>query len=218
MKHFLYLAIPVIMASCNNDEKNSTHTGHKDKPTQGKTSVRDTASNTGMMVLMHENMAAMKAIPSKGNADQDFAALMRIHHQGAVEMAQLELAEGKDTAMRNLAKNIINSQQKEIGLFDRFLAGKQSAGNTSAFYSESMAMMDRMHMDHSGGQTYSVDMVFAETMIPHHQSGVEMAQAYLKNGASDPQLRSMAEQIILDQKKEIAQMQDWIRKNKKQPL
>ncbi len=67
----------------------------------------------------HEKMAPMKMT---GNADVDFAAMMRIHHLGAIHMAQAELRDGKDPKMKKMAQSIIVAQQKEITQLDNFLA------------------------------------------------------------------------------------------------
>ena len=56
-----------------------------------------------------------------GNVDVDFAMMMRIHHQGAVDMAEAQLRDGKDSQMRKMAKDIIASQKKEIAQFDKFI-------------------------------------------------------------------------------------------------
>ena len=68
---------------------------------------------------MHNQMTAMK---STGNPDVDFAAMMRVHHQGAVTMAEVELKEGKDPTMKKMARAIIAAQKKEIAMFDKYLA------------------------------------------------------------------------------------------------
>lgn len=68
---------------------------------------------------MHEKMRGMSM---SGDADYDFAMMMRMHHQGALDMAQAELDKGKNPAMRSAAKRIISSQKKEITQFDHWLA------------------------------------------------------------------------------------------------
>lgn len=60
--------------------------------------------------------------------------------------------------------------------------------------------MDSMKM------TGSIDHDFFMMMIPHHQSALDMAKAYLKEGAT-PEIRETAEKIIENQKKEIEEMQ-----------
>ncbi len=76
----------------------------------------------GMMKDNNEKMSSMKMT---GNTDVDFAMMMRIHHLGAIDMAEAELRNGKDLQMKKMAKSIIAAQKKEIATFDRFLA-KQS--------------------------------------------------------------------------------------------
>ena len=72
-----------------------------------------------MMKNSDDKMASMKMT---GNADVDFAMMMRVHHQGAIDMAEAELRDGKDAQMRKLATNIIAAQKKEIAQLDKFLA------------------------------------------------------------------------------------------------
>ena len=74
-----------------------------------------------------ESMAKeMATMPMTGKVDRDFAMMMRIHHQGAIDMAQAEVMAGKDPQMRKLAKEIIAAQKKEIALIDRWLKNEQS--------------------------------------------------------------------------------------------
>lgn len=46
--------------------------------------------------------------------DKEFLSEMIVHHQGAVQMAQLALANAKHQEIKNLANDIIAAQNKEI--------------------------------------------------------------------------------------------------------
>ena len=72
-----------------------------------------------MMKDMNEKMSLMQMT---GNQDVDFAMMMRVHHQGAIQMAEAELRDGKEPQMRKMATDIISAQKKEIGQIDKFLA------------------------------------------------------------------------------------------------
>ena len=75
-----------------------------------------------MKGMMKDNNDKMSSMQMTGNADVDFAMMMRIHHLGAIDMAQAELKDGKAPEMRKLAQNIIAAQKKEITQLDKFLA------------------------------------------------------------------------------------------------
>ncbi|WP_019949209.1 MULTISPECIES: DUF305 domain-containing protein [Hymenobacter] len=66
-----------------------------------------------VMVVMDEGMRRMTGA-NPNDIDASFAAMMLPHHQGAVDMARLQLLYGKDPALRRLAQSIIAEQQVEI--------------------------------------------------------------------------------------------------------
>ena len=68
-----------------------------------------------------ERMDHDMAVPPTGDYDRDFAAMMIPHHQGAVDMARIELQFGKDPVLRRLAQGIIVEQLQEIDVMQRRL-------------------------------------------------------------------------------------------------
>ncbi|MDY6810245.1 MAG: DUF305 domain-containing protein [Actinomycetota bacterium] len=70
-----------------------------------------------------------------------------------------------------------------------------------------------MHSDDPGSEVAptadSAAVGFAQDMIRHHEQGIEMAAIELENG-TDPQVRSMAFDILTAQSNEIGQMQSWL--------
>ena len=64
-------------------------------------------------VVMDRMMAGMAAKPS-GQVDSDFVNMMEPHHQGAIDMAELELRYGRNEQLRRIAQEIIVDQQQEI--------------------------------------------------------------------------------------------------------
>lgn len=79
---------------------------------------------------------------------------------------------------------------------------------------EMMQSMEAMHQKMSSMQmTGDHDHDFAMMMRSHHQAGIDMAKAQLKNG-KDPQMQAMAKKVISDQTKEIKKLDQWLEKHK----
>lgn len=69
------------------------------------------------MSKMHEKMSMQMT----GDADVDFVKGMIPHHEGAVDMAKIELQYGKDPEIRKLAEGIVKAQESEIAFMKSWL-------------------------------------------------------------------------------------------------
>ena len=75
----------------------------------------------------------------------------------------------------------------------------------AAFLAESRAAMTRMMAAMQIQPSHEVDRDFVALMAPHHQGAIEMAKAELSYGQNTT-LRRLAQEIIVTQQEEIAQM------------
>ena len=92
-----------------------------------------TADDT-FMSMMGEAMRRMDSgmnVAPTGDPDRDFARMMIPHHQGAVDMALVELRFGRDERLRRLAQGIIVEQQQEIALMQSILDERPSPHATT---------------------------------------------------------------------------------------
>lgn len=86
--------------------------------------TNDTPSTIGFKdanTKMHDGMA----IAYTGDADADFVRGMIPHHQGAIDMARVLLAHGKDPELQKLGNDIIAAQTKEIAQMQAWLAAHE---------------------------------------------------------------------------------------------
>ena len=83
---------------------------------------KGTAGSHDMKASMMMGMDGMQKMAMSGDVDKDFAMMMKMHHQQALNMAEMELAHGKSPEMKAMAKQIITAQKKEIAQFDKWLA------------------------------------------------------------------------------------------------
>ena len=85
-----------------------------------------------LQTVMVQMEAGMCITPGT-DADRDFARAMIPHHQGAVEMARLELLYGRDLRLRRLAQGIVVEQSQEIALMRSILADASAVPGTDPF-------------------------------------------------------------------------------------
>lgn len=145
--------------------------------------------------------------PSFNRADIMFMGMMIIHHDQAIEMAELATNRTTDDNVLALAQNISEAQReenkkmadwlRELG-YNRPRDGHRMAGMASE------AEMDQLR--NSTGEEF--DQLFARLMIAHHRGGIQMAQSFADRGRNQD-LIELQEQMIATQQQEIDLMQDW---------
>lgn len=150
------------------------------------------------------------------NIDRHFIEQMIPHHEGAIEMAQLALINAKHPEVIYLAQNIIRDQQKEITDMKDWY--KTWFGIDVPATSQGGQMMGgAKHMNSMSGDIETLknaqdfDVEFIRQMIPHHEMAVMMAEM-LQSSTNRPEMKTLAENIIASQTREINQMRDWYNK------
>ena len=100
------------------------------------------------------------------------------------------------------------------GAMQRMMQDMSPAPNdpasTKAFKAADMKMMHDMAVPYTGDP----DVDLRTKMIPHHQGAIDMAKVALAH-AKDPETKRMAQKIIDDQEREVAEMRDWLSKRGK---
>jgi uncharacterized protein (DUF305 family) len=202
------LICAIFILSCNNSKSDTTESlTDSTVNTTTDTSVSVIHSTRGMAEVMNKMMQDMKTMQMTGDPDNDFAMMMKSHHMGAIEMANIEISNGKDPDLKAMAQKMINDQQKEINEFNSFLSTHNPHSKTD-FSDNAKKMMEKSSSMSLNMHGADIDMDFATMMVQHHQDAIDMAKEYLKT-AHEPTIKTIAQNIISTHQTEIKQLNDW---------
>ncbi|KAA3436007.1 DUF305 domain-containing protein [Rufibacter hautae] len=206
---YIFFCLSLFLSACNQESGQSEKASGSERTEDHSAHDMQAPSSNTMMDLMHQNMTAMHEAKMTGDLDRDFAALMALHHEGALKMAQEEAENGQDTMLVNMAKNTLATQKEEQEQLQKYAESRQSAAGDTAASRKLMQSMEAAmaDMDHTTAGT--TDQHFAKLMGMHHQSGIDMAKAYLA-GAKAPEIRKMAQKIIDEQQNEKQKLDNWL--------
>jgi uncharacterized protein (DUF305 family) len=167
-----------------------------------------------VLMEMHEMLDTINVIPTPGDPDHHFAMMMILHHEGAINMANVVLKEGCDAIIRKMANLIVQKQTMEIAELRAFLTGHLAGAVNLEFNMKMEMTMDVMDQDTSQQPVIgNIDHDFATLMISHHQSAMQMADLIIQYG-HDPYMMNLAQEIRDDMEIEIAKFQVWLAQHK----
>lgn len=160
--------------------------------------------------------AQTNAAPGDASPEAGFGRDMAAHHAQAVDMATMLRENSDDEEMRQIALDMMLTQQAQIGQMQGWLNVWElpMAGAQPPMAWMGMPTTGPMPGMASPGDLnrlrtlkgVEADGLFLSLMIPHHRGGVLMAQAILQR-SQHPEVRALAESIINAQESEIALMQ-----------
>lgn len=172
--------------------------------------LQDTAQmGSDLMKAMSDMMANMQSMQMTGDFDADFANMLIEHHQGAIDMAKVEVAGGKDEKMKAMAQELIAKQTDEQAKLKDIIKNYKPSGmkHGEGELQKGMAVMSsKMKTIKMSGD---VDKDFATMMASHHEDGIAMSEKEVRYGMN-AQLKQMAQKGITDQKKDISELNTWL--------
>lgn len=210
----LLLAVSLILASCGGAGgamKGMDH-GQGKKGGGSMKGMKMDETTGGMAGMNHGGMKGMASgmLMKNGKySDERFIDAMAPHHAGAVDMARVALKNADHPQIKQLATNIVSSQEAEIkemrSIKEKMFGTSNVPTKMSPKETKDMGMM----MDPGKlADQKPFDKAFIDAMIPHHESAVEMAQV-ARQKTENPKIKQLATNIVGDQQKEIAQMKAW---------
>jgi uncharacterized protein (DUF305 family) len=163
----------------------------------------------GSMGMGTKGMTRQMVTENGKYSDKAFIDAMVPHHQGAIVMARVALENAEHEEIRELSRNIVSTQQAEIGELKAIKKEEFGTSNVPMeMSSEQMRGMGMMMDPQSLAEENPFDRAFIDAMIPHHRSAIEMAKV-AKKRSENARIKELAGNIVSAQKGEIEQMRRW---------
>lgn len=198
------LALTLVLTACGGSADEADSGG---EATRQETATQVTPEATEQSEAAHNG------------ADTAFAQMMIIHHEGAIEMADLAVQKADSADVRSLAEGISAAQGPEIEEMTSWLEGwgedvtpmddmEGMEGMDSGMDMDGMDQEGAMaELDELSGADF--DRRFLELMIAHHEGAIEMAELQTAEG-ENPTALELAEKIVQDQQGEISEMEQML--------
>jgi len=151
-------------------------------------------------------------------ADIEFMVGMIHHHAQALVMSRLAPTHGASGPLGIMTERIINAQNDEIALMERWLRDRDEQVPDVAMETGTMmpGMLTDEQLDALGSaHGLEFDRLFLTYMIQHHRGAVTMvSELFSTDGAAREQtVFKLASDIEADQASEIVRMQSMLREN-----
>lgn len=138
--------------------------------------------------------------------DLMFMNMMIVHHDQAIEMAELSENRTSNEKILELSNNISEAQTRENEQMTEWM-NELGYRTMSHHPMAGMASEEEMQqLRNSNGLEFNE--LFSKLMIEHHRGGIAMAENFYESGRNT-ELREMQGQMIEAQREEIRKMQKW---------
>ena len=197
-----------LLAACSGDDGNdpsAAETGHVPDTVIMNAMMNDPYNPYAQLEMrMNARMIAARGV----NASESWVRKMIEHHRGAIDMANIFIAQGGDPQVLRMAEAALQEHQEELARLGRFGAALRAtwSSDADAFADAERRMHDRM-MTVTDGDTAEI---WLRKMIEHHRGALEMTNILLEIGG-EPQVMATARDTARYQSGEIDQLERILR-------
>lgn len=180
------------------------------------------------------------SVPAADSVDVGFAQDMAVHHLQGVTMANLARDKTADPAIEQLAFDIQSTQLEQVGrmkgwltfwgrpeqsvdgTYMKWMKGSDHAHGGDAASAATTGLMPGMATSEELNRLRRLtgtefDVYFLQLMLRHHQGGAPMAEYGARN-ATQPVVRTLADNMLRSQRGESELMEKMLRERGAAPL
>lgn len=218
------MVLVLVTTICSFSACNNATTADETKDTSVTSAIEDSNKtgekmDEGMMEPMSSMTEKMNNTKLTGDFDNDFATLMIEHHQGAVDISEMELSKGSDEEIKKIAQNMVTDHKSEIEQLKAFIsshnpAHKKKSEKVEGHMHENGDDYDlknviKMERTNDLKMTGNTDKNYAMVMKTHHENAIKLSKAELAHGHHE-ELKKMAKKMIGDDIKEVTTLEKYL--------
>lgn len=192
------------LAACNSQSSNNEAAAQAPAAENASATASD-ASNPFADAEQKMSQAMMSAVGT--DVGDNWAKKMIAHHQGAIDMSQVVLAQNPKPDVAMMAREAIDKQQKDIENIRKLLKNGAPDQKSADLYRPAMTEMDQKMQAAKGAD---VSETFMRKMLEHHKGAVAMSDIALANDVSGA-LRAQIEKTRDENRKDAAMVQAMLR-------
>jgi uncharacterized protein (DUF305 family) len=191
------------LAACNSQSSNNE--AAQAPAAENSSAMSADGSNPFADAEQKMNQSMMSAVGT--DVGDNWAKKMIAHHQGAIDMSQVLLAQNPKPDVAQMARETIDKQQKDIDNIRKLLKNGAPDQKSADLYQP--AMMD-MQQKMEAAKGADVSETFMRKMLEHHKGAIAMSDIALQNGVSGA-LRTQIQNTRDDNQKDAKMVEAMLR-------
>ncbi|AUD04701.1 DUF305 domain-containing protein [Spirosoma pollinicola] len=165
-------------------------------------------AKTTLLQPLQQMIAKMKKLQATGDPDFDYAFQAKIHTQGAQDLLKQEIQNGKDTALKQMAKTMLAASDADVAMLNGTLTEIKPTRPNQAFVQQQSRNVEAMSLklQQTGASdklTSDIDKNFSTLLLDQRQDAIDMATLYLQYGKNST-LKNFAQQLVDKSKQQMS--------------
>ncbi|CCH51688.1 protein of unknown function DUF305 [Fibrisoma limi BUZ 3] len=175
----------------------------------------DDPAKTPLLQPMRQMMDKIKKLQTTGDPDFDYAFRAKVHTQGAIDLLNQEIQNGKNDSLKQAAKTMLTTAQADMAAIDGLIRQIKPNRPNQAFVQQQSRNTEAMalKMQQGGAEdklSDNFDKNFAILYQEHRQDAIDMANTYLQYG-NNSALKSFAQQLVTKAQQNIEQLKAMVK-------